>query len=100
MAKITKEETLLFATVAEAVAFARNADGRVRFQVFVRAELPIEGEPGRAFPGSTCLVVSRKDFCEVLRGIGITLVDKRGGRIQLKTSPADRPGGLCFISLW
>ena len=39
MAKITKEERRIL-TKAEALSLVKNADGKVRFQVFVRAWLP------------------------------------------------------------
>lgn len=53
MAKITKEEKRVL-TKAEALSLVKNADGKVRFQVFVRAWLPTtedRGFEGKLLPG-------------------------------------------------
>jgi len=82
MARITKTEKRTFTTIDEAARFVRNIDGRVSFAVKVEAFLPTEND--RGFPGMTFLSVSRRQFIEVIHGMGKTLVDKRGGKIVLR----------------
>lgn len=82
MARITKTEKKTFTTIDEAARFVRNIDGRVSFAVKVEAFLPTTDDKG--FPGMTFLTVSRRQFIEVIHGMGKTLVDERGGKIVLR----------------
>lgn len=87
MARITKTEEKTFTTIDEAARFVRNIDGRVGFMVKVEAFLPTTDNKG--FPGMTFLTVSRRQFIEVIRGMGTTLVDERGGKIVLRIDARD-----------
>lgn len=97
MSSITQEGALEFTTVADAQRFVRNLEGRPRFQVHVNCFLPTSDD--RGFEGSTCISISRQEFIKVLGDVGRTLVDKRGARIVLNVTPADRPDGLSFVHL-
>ena len=70
-------------TTAEAIKLIKKAPKGSRFMLGVSPELPIEGEPGRVFPGYACLFISRAEFIKVvtdcLRGF-----EARGGRVSIE----------------
>lgn len=71
-------------TMAEAKALIRkNRKGR-RCMISVETQLPIEGKPGRAFPGMAYVPVSRKVAEQFIdRVVGETL-EGRGARIRME----------------
>ncbi len=96
MAKITKEETRLL-TRAEAIAVVKNADGRMRFGVHVKAFLPTT--EGRGFESGTGLTVSRSDMLKVLSDVCNEKFEERGAKIELKFSPPRYAGATAWIWL-
>ena len=98
MPVITKEEKIEFTTVAAAVKWVTNLRGRSSFMVMCHAFLPTEN--GRGFPGQTALTVSRKDFINVIKGMGTTLVDDRGGKIVLRVDTPCYEGGRASVALY
>jgi hypothetical protein len=96
MAKITKEETRI-CTTAEAVSLVKNADGRVRFGVHVKAFLPTT--EGRGFESGTGLTISRSDMLKVINDVCNDKFEERGARIELKLSPPRYEGASSWIWL-
>lgn len=97
MAKITKEERRIL-TKAEALSLVKNADGKVRFQVFVRAWLPTT--EGRGFEGSCCLGVSRTDMLTCIERCCSDVLAGRGAKVELNLRPAEGKYGHATITLW
>jgi len=96
MAKITKNETLNL-TRAQAVSLIKNADGKVRFTVYLRGWLPVDEETG--FDGMTCISISRTDAIRAVEGMLTNSLEERGAKIQIKTSAPSYDGGLSFITI-
>ena len=96
MAKITEKKSVEL-SVADAVSLVKNANGRVRFQVRIQAYLPC-GE-GKVFDGITFLSISRTDMVDTIKGICSETLERRGAKVRLGLTPAERPDGLSFICL-
>lgn len=90
-----------FTTMGAALTFSRqarkrNSGKKIIYYVPVRFSLPTEDD--KAFPGYTCLQVTRKQFLHVIKDQGTILVDQRGGKIVI-TEDNKTSDSLTFISL-
>lgn len=101
MAHIRKDEELVF-TKDEALAYITNLDGKPRFQVFVRADLPTSKDvvpQPTIFEGSTCISVSRKTakqiITDMLRGL-----DARGAHVRLSVRAPSMGSQLSFVTIY
>lgn len=72
-------------TNAEAKALIK-ATKKCRIKVWVRPELPIDGEPGKVFPGSALVSIARTNVPQLIDDLLGPTLEARGGRLPVSVS--------------